>query len=255
MQISVGWQYTIQSFVAIFIDNADAQELGIQNADGSEHTNYVGAYTGAIVLDLRDKPIEPTRGIYLATRLAKGTPYAAGSFDYLEQTSEARGFIPLGPLVLGLRFRYGTITGDVPATERYFGGGTASQRGFAQRGLSPTAPIAPPSPPPPFATPSTQIPIGGAGVVESSIEVRGPLGTIKGLDLGGVVFLDGGNVTDAASELNLSDQFWALGFGLRWMSPIGAVGLDAAYRLNKIGEGGPDPNSHYNFLIAVGEAF
>ncbi len=265
LQASVGWQFLIQDFPKVFIDNASAVALGIEKPNRTRPlpaatpfvstTNYVGAYTAALSLDLRDKPIEPTRGAYLESRVAKGTPWAAGSFDYLQVTSEARGFVPVGPLVIAGRFRYGTITGDVPATERYFAGGTSSQRGFPQRGLSPTAPSAPPNPLPLVLMPSPPIAIGGAGLVETSIEVRGPLGTYKGLELGGVAFLDGGNVTNTAAELGITNQFWATGVGLRWMSPIGAVGLDAAYRLNKIGEGGPEPYNRFNYLIAVGEAF
>ena len=257
----------------VFIDNASARALGIAKiADGTERTNYVGAYYGlggarsARQADRADarrlRRVADREGHGLRGQLVRLSAVDVGG---------PRGFVPLGPIVIAARARYGTITDDVPPTERYFGGGASSQRGFAQRGLSPTASAAPPggSPgtlassipcdPPPRCgvltsvvvpndganvSPATQLAIGGAGLVESSIEVRGPLGKVHGVALGGVLFLDGGNVTNTAGELDVLDQFWAVGLGLRWLSPIGAVGLDIAYRLNKLGEGGSRSEQH-----------
>jgi outer membrane protein assembly factor BamA len=151
--------------------------------------------------------------------------------------------------VLAARARLGTITGDVPATERYFGGGTSSMRGFGARQLSPFAPYK--------KDPTIELPIGGAGLFETSLELRTPLATVFGLELSDVLFLDGGDVTFAASDLDLSRLHWATGVGLRLATPIGPIGLDVAYRLNRTNAAAdnPDPGTHFNFLFAVGEAF
>ena len=234
VQLHVGWQYTYSDFVDIFVK--DAAALGI------DHPNYVGAYTGALVVDLRDRPIEPRRGLYGELRVARGTPYAGGDFAYWQVQPELRGFVTLGGTTIAARAMAGTIFGDVPETERYYGGGMSSQRGFAQRRLSPS-------------DPATGIVVGGAAIVETGVELRHALGSPYGLDLGGVLFLDGADVTRTAAELDATNQHWAIGAGLRYLSPIGPIGLDVAYRLNRTGPGEPEPGHHWNVLLAVGEAF
>lgn len=243
LQAHVGWQYSVNTFPTFFVGVSTQKELGI------DHVNFVGAYTGSLSLDLRDKPISPTFGLYAEVRVAVGTKFALGDFDYLQTTPEVRGYLPLGKYVLAGKARLGTITGDVPATERYFGGGTSSQRGFSSRQLSP------------FAQ-STQdlnlfVPIGGAGLFESSIELRTPTLFKIGVPFSFVGFLDGGDVTFAASDLDLSNLHWATGIGLRVDTLIGPIGLDVAYRLNRTEDNGvnPKPGDHFNYLFSVGEAF
>ena len=240
LQARIGWQFGVYDFPDVYVDKPTATLLGI------DRVNYVGAYTGALVLDLRDKPIEPTRGVYIEARVAKGTPYAGGNFDYLEILPEIRGFVPLGPVTLALRGRVGAITGDVPATERFFGGGISSMRGFGQRRLTPYGPS---------TFDGSLLPIGGAGLLESSVELRMPIGSPWGIDLGAVVFFDAGNVTLSASQLDPLDLYYATGFGLRWLSPIGPVGADLGFRLNKRTTAEPGSEELVVPQIAVGEAF
>jgi outer membrane protein assembly factor BamA len=203
------------------------------------------------VLDLRDHAINPTFGLYAELRVDEGTPAALGSYTYTQVTPEVRGYLPIAKkFVLAARARLGTISGDVPATERYFGGGTSSMRGFGARQLSPFAPS--------LSDATVNLPVGGAGLFETSFELRTPpVFTVFGLDLNTLVFLDGGDVTYAASDLDLSTLHWAAGVGLRFVTPIGPIGLDVAYRLNRTNAApnNPDPGTHFNFLFAVGEAF
>lgn len=238
LQLRVGWQYAYWDFTHVYIDPATAASLGF----GTDTPNSVGAYTAALIFDLRDKPIEPTRGVYAELRGAKGTPFAGGSFDYLQVTPEARAFYTLAGTTAAARVRVGRITGDVPVSERFYGGGVSSHRGFSPRRLSPMDPV-------------TGLVIGGAELLETSFELRHGLGSPYGIDLGGVVFLDGGDVTSRVGELDVGNLHWAVGGGLRWLSPIGPVGLDVGYRLNRTGPGEPEAGTHFNFLLAVGEAF
>jgi outer membrane protein assembly factor BamA len=235
----------VNTFPSFFVGESTVQELGI------DHVNFVGAYTGSVTLDLRDSPITPSFGLYAELRAAVGTKLALGDYDYLQTTPEVRGYLPVFPhYVLAARARLGTITGKVPATERYFGGGTSSQRGFSSRQLSP------------FAESTRDlgrfVPIGGAGLFETSIELRTPaLVHPFGLPISTVEFLDGGDVTFAASDLDLSNLHWAAGVGVRIDTPIGPIGLDVAYRLNRTADNGINPKAgdHFNYLFSVGEAF
>jgi translocation and assembly module TamA len=249
LQIRIGWLYQIEDFPQIYVADATAKQLGI------DHVNYIGSYTGSLILDLRDSPINTTYGLYAEVRASKGTKLALGDYDYFEVTPEARGYLPLAPnYVLAARVRFGTITGQVPATERYFGGGTSSMRGFGARHLAPFAPLKDD----PNGTP---VPIGGAGLFEASIELRTPFVKIKGLQLSDVLFLDGGDVTFTASEIDPSYLHWAAGVGLRAGTPIGPFGIDVAYRLNRTDDNGVNPEpahsvfQHMKFSLAFGEAF
>ena len=49
----------------------------------------------------------------------------------------------------------------------------------------------------------------------TSGELRVPLGAPWGLRLGAVAFLDGGDCTDLASQLDIDNLNWAVGGGLR----------------------------------------
>jgi translocation and assembly module TamA len=236
----VGWQLGVYDFPDVYVDKPTQQLLGI------DRINYIAAYTGALVLDLRDRAIEPTEGFYAETRIAKGTPDVGGDFSYFEANADLRAFLPLGPVVLAARARIGAITGDVPATERFFGGGISSMRGFGQRRLSPYAPS---------EFDGQLLPIGGAGLIESSIELRLPIGSPFGIDLGAVVFFDAGNVWLSASQIDPTDLFYATGFGLRWLSPIGPVGADLGFRLNMTNTAEPGSEERVVPQIAVGEAF
>jgi outer membrane translocation and assembly module TamA len=246
LELRVGWQYQVNGFPETNVDPTTVQRLGILNV------NYIGAYTGALVLDLRDSPISPTFGLYAEVKAAVGTRYALGEYDYLQLTPDVRGYVPLGAnYVLATRGRFGTITGDVPATERYFGGGTSSMRGFSARQLSPFVRST--------LDPFPNVPIGGAGLLELSAELRIPSYFKLLFPISSVVFIDGGDDTFTASELDPQNLHWAAGFGIRFVTPVGPVGIDVAYRLNRTEHDAamlnPNAGHHFNWLLAVGEAF
>ena len=60
------------------------------------------------------------------------------------------------------------------------------------------------------------------------------------------------DIEDTPDCLDVWNQHWALGGGLRYLSPIGPIGLDVAYRLNRTGPGEPEyGDSRINVLLAV----
>jgi len=221
-----------------------AQGLGLCD------TQLRGAYQAALVADLRDNPIEPHRGVYVDLRVTKGTRLAGGDLTYLQLTPELRGYVSLGGVVLAARARVGAIFGDVPVTERYYSGGTTGQRGFSERKLSPTVP-----------TGCMDMPIqpckaiGGAGLIETGIELRRRLGTLGTFPVGANVFLDGGEVTDSARDLDPWQLDWAIGTGV-WAKLVGdlKVRIDLGYRLN---HQSPDTDTFANLAphIGVGEVY
>jgi len=92
-------------------------------------------------------------------------------------------------------------------------------------------------------------------VIETSGELRVPLGAPWGLRLGAVAFLDGGDCTDLASQLDIDNLNWAVGGGLRIYTPISPVRLDFGYRLNRYGLSDPEPGQRFQWFLGAGEAF
>jgi len=208
----------------------------------------LGFYEQTLIADLRDNQVEPRRGAYGEIRLHEGTIAAGGAFTYLKAIPELRGYYPLGPVVFGTRARVGLIWGDMPATERFFAGGSTSMRGFGERRLSPYVDTL-------VNGTLTHVPYGGGAMVELSEEARFPIGSLFGLKIGGVAFLDGGDDTETIGQLNIARLHWAAGPGLRVNTLIGAIRLDVAYRLNRYGDGEPSPGSRLAFHVSIGEAF
>lgn len=244
LQLRVGWSLQRLDFrnVHPLIDPALQQHLGL---DRSERN---GSYEQNVVVDLRDSPVDTHAGVYAELHATEGTRFAGGAFEYVELVPELRGFVPVGRAVLAARVRGGKFYGDVPVTERLFGGGSTSQRGFSERRLSPSVVGD-------VDGTSRTVPYGGAVLVEAGIEARLPIGTIRKMPVGGVVFLDGADVTETAAELDLGHLHWALGLGLRLQTILGPVRFDVGYRLDRTGGTEPDPDSTYAFHLSLGEAF
>jgi outer membrane protein insertion porin family len=226
LQARIGWLLEELAFIDVdpALDDAARDALRLT---GSQR---LGAYQASLVADLRDNPIEPHRGVYVAATAAVGTPYAGGELHYRQVTPELRGYVSLGDTVVAFRARAGQIFGEVPVTERYFSGGS-SQRGFSDRQLAPrvdpdngcvnTGPAA--------------VVIGGAGLIETGVELRRPVASPWGVPVGTNLFLDGADVTCHAESVDPLNLRWAVGVGL-WGKPAGLkIRIELGYRLNRKG--------------------
>jgi len=245
VMLRVGWALEQVGFrrISPLIDAALQAQIGL------DHSERIGAFQQALVVDLRNHPIEPTLGGYAELRTTEGTQYAGGAYRYLSVVPDLRGYVPLlGGAVLAAHARLGVISGDVPATERFFAGGAVSQRGFSERRLAPSVTGD-------VAGTTRTVPYGGAGMIDASVEARVPLTTLRAMPLGAAVFLDAGDVTETPAELDPMNLHWAIGAGLRLMTIVGPVRLDVGYRLNRTGSMEPEPGSHYAYHLTIGEAF
>jgi translocation and assembly module TamA len=244
VQVGAGWLLERLAFrqISPLIDPALAAELGL------DRPQRVGAFTQSLALDLRDHPTEPTRGAYAGLRSAVGTRLAGGAAGYLQLVPEVRGYLPLGPVVVAARLRLGAFLGDVPATERFFSGGAANHRGFGERELAPAVTGE-------VDGEERTVPYGGGALVETGVEARFPIATWRRVDVGGAVFLDGGDVREELSELRAGALCWAAGVGLRFGTLVGPVRADLGYRLNRTGPDDPAPGSRFAFHLSLGEAF
>jgi outer membrane protein insertion porin family len=131
----------------------------------------------------------------------------------------------------------GTVK-DLPASERFFAGGDTN-RGFAldQLGTSETID-------------ADGFPIGGNALVILQTELRAPY---KSLQFVG--FFDTGNVFARPSAVNLTEMRSAIGFGIRYRSPVGPIRVDLGFKLRRhdIVPGTREPLTALH--ISLGQAF
>jgi translocation and assembly module TamA len=182
-----------------------------------------------IVWDGRDDPIATRSGVMVGLTVQEGFRLGQYGYQYLRVTPEVSVYVPLGwRTVLAGRVRVGGLvpiseTGPASIIALLTAGGSNSVRGYGNQRLSPMA----------FQD-GHWVPTGGNGVAEVSIELRQQLG----VSLGGVVFLDAGNVSEASkspsewkSALTLSALQPSAGLGLRYKTPFGPVRFDVGLRL------------------------
>ncbi|MEL7349611.1 MAG: BamA/TamA family outer membrane protein, partial [Pseudomonadota bacterium] len=110
--------------------------------------------------------------------------------------------------------------------------GSGSVRGFAEDFVGPIGP--------------DNDPTGGRSVFEAGVELRFP---IFG-DLGGVVFVDSGAVTEDPVPTFDEGLQVAAGGGFRYYSPVGPIRLDVGVPLN-----GRDVDDSFQLYISIGQAF
>jgi outer membrane protein assembly complex protein YaeT len=110
------------------------------------------------------------------------------------------------------------VVEELPASERFFAGGDTTVRGFTLDRLGTSETIDP-----------DDFPTGGHGLIVLNVEARIPL---RG-GLGAVAFVDGGNVWPTVTKIDLSQMRGAVGFGLRYRSPVGPIRIDLGFKLDR----------------------
>jgi translocation and assembly module TamA len=184
--------------------------------------------------DRRDHLLEPRRGFYASLSLQEGGGPLGGDFTFLRVLPDVRGYVSFGEddwVTVAGRLRVGMLwprAGQESATvSRFFAGGGISMRGFSDRRLSPL--LLAPAPPSPGSEPVTlTLPIGGNGMIDGSWEVR----TRVTSSLIVAAFVDFGQVTGGGlGPGDVRHMLWAVGAGVRYLTPVGPIRLDIARRL------------------------
>jgi outer membrane translocation and assembly module TamA len=91
-------------------------------------------------------------------------------------------------------------------------------------------------------------------MLEGSSEVRMPL---RG-KLGAVAFVDYGNVWSRPWDIDVGDLRYAVGPGLRYLTPIGPVRVDFGYQVNPIDGllvNGEPQARRWRIHFSIGQAF
>jgi translocation and assembly module TamA len=187
-----------------------------------------------ITWDRRDNAFEPRNGTYISLSLQQGGGPLGGDFNYVRVLPDVRGYRSFGDekeVTVAARLRFGelwTFSGnpdDSAVVTRFYAGGGISMRGFADRRLSPLLQV---PPPPGVQVDQITVPVGGNGMIDGSVELRYSLTPT----LRAAAFVDFGQVRRGRLEIgDIPHVLWAVGVGIRWLTPVGPVRVDIARRL------------------------
>jgi outer membrane protein insertion porin family len=210
----------------------------------------LGLVSANFAQDRRDNPADAHRGIYNTADINLASNVFGSQRSFLRVLFKDATYHPLKHTwVFARQTTFGVIypfsipagidaTDSIPLPERFFGGGNISHRGFPENQAGPRD-IGTPVGTGAQATQPTGFPLGGNAVFLNTFELRFPL---IGDNIGGVLFHDAGNVYRSVSDIsfrssqrNLQDfnyMVHAVGFGIRYKTPIGPLRVDLAYSIN-----------------------
>jgi translocation and assembly module TamA len=170
-----------------------------------------------------------------------------------------------GRSVLAARALIGSAEGasdtSLPPDQRFYGGGSASIRGYPYQSVGPYFPILsclpnptkglPPCTPPvagstPTVTGYTTYPIGATTISAGAVEFRQRIAQ----NWGAAFFIDGGHVGPNLT-FSPTNLFVGVGTGVRYYTPIGPIRLDVAVPLKRYDS---DPQA-FQIYVGLGQAF
>jgi outer membrane protein insertion porin family len=186
----------------------------------------VGIYSTTFIQDRRDDPVNSHRGMYNTVEVGIALAEFGSETDFTRLLLRNTTYHPLGKnIVIARSLQFGYIQrlgglAEIPMAERFYSGGSTSDRAFPDNQAGPRDFM-------------TGFPIGGTALLFHSTELRFPL---IGDNLGGVLFHDMGNVYSDIDHISfhfrqrdLQDFNYAVqavGFGIRYRTPIGPIRAD-----------------------------
>jgi outer membrane protein insertion porin family len=255
----------------------------------------IGLVSGGLIQDRRDDPVDSHRGVYTSVDIGIAHRIFGSQRVTVDPTNNQTAYVNFArilarnatyhPVGKKLVFARSTMIGNetafngdtlttIPLPERFFGGGSNTHRGFPENQAGPR-------------DLSTGFPVGGTFLFFDQHELRFPL---IGENIGGVLFHDMGNIYSTINAFSLRQtqrnvqdfnyMVHAVGFGVRYRTPIGPFRVDLGYSVNPpyfIGfkannqqdliDAGVNPCqtqpqkcvlqhiSHFQFFISIGQTF
>jgi outer membrane protein assembly complex protein YaeT len=177
--------------------------------------NYT-AFILSPTLDLRDSALMPTQGILLTSELAYSPSYLLSDVEFWSAVGRFSYYFPFPEgIVFATSFQGGVIapiggTREIPIALRQFAGGTNTVRGYKFEGIGPKV---------------NGEPTGGQAFLALQTELRFPIyGALQG-----AFFVDEGGVWFDRIRVNLTELRYAVGTGLRLVTPAGALVADVGW--------------------------
>jgi outer membrane protein assembly complex protein YaeT len=195
----------------------------------------IGQLSWSMVMDRRDDPIDPHKGIYNTVNLGVAERWFGSQTNFSSFLGRNATYHALNKKLVLARnttfgelqpFKSGPPLALIPLPVHFFSGGGTSDRGFPENQAGPR-------------DPTTGFPLGGTALLFNQTELRFPL---LGDNIGGVLFHDMGNVYSSIgnvsfrvhqrNDTDFDYMVHAIGFGIRYRTPVGPVRIDLGYTLN-----------------------
>ena len=212
----------------------DVQPTTSQLILDSQNINTTSAVKLGATRDTRDKRYGATKG----SRHTISSKYAGGPLggdaEFTKLEASTSWYFPwLWETVYHWKLAGGQIldNGNLPVFERFYLGGLNTIRGFKNGQISPR-------------DAATNAKIGGNKMWYTNFEYIFPL--INDAGLRGLVFFDAGNVYDSSESWGSTSVKKSIGYGFRWMSPMGPLRLEWGLNLDPTPD---EPKSNWDFSI------
>lgn len=222
--------------IALGLDPTTGHQEGTLNAFGFDFQRSTA-----------DNPLDARRGYQLAFHTESAGRFLPGAFNYFALSVDGRHYLPIGDrLVVANRVQVGSIDdrgedgSNVPFSKKYFLGGATSLRGWGRYEVSPLS--------------GSGLPLGGNSLLALNSELRAVL---RG-QLGGVLFVDAGNVWRNEWHIVPGELRVAAGAGVRYETPVGPIRFDFGYQLNRIDGlmiNGAEQQRPWRIHFSIGQAF
>jgi outer membrane protein assembly factor BamA len=221
----------------IFNYDMEIDEEDLNRWDRTVRISSLGYY---LVRDTRDNPVDSTRGFLNSMTLQFAADFLGpgSGANFIKFFTQHIHYRPVTEsTVLAMALRLGLSRGldddiSLPISERFFAGGGNTIRSLP---LDMAGPLD-----------DAGNPLGGNAMLLGNIELRQ---SIWGW-LGGVAFIDVGNVFSEVQTMSLDDLRYCSGLGLRLETPIGPIRFDVGFNLNRReGEG------KYEIFLSLGQTF
>ncbi len=194
----------------------------------------------AVLLNKANSDVDPTRGYRLELDLTPYVDFGPNNDFFSVIRLTGRSYFDLGApgrSVLALRASFGTEptanVAGIPFDKLFYAGGGGSVRGFVYQSAGPRD--------------AFNNPLGGASVVEASVEFRQRFGK----SFGAVAFVDAGSAyPDIMPDFSLFAPRVGAGIGARYYTDFGPVRLDVGFPLNA-----RDGDPPFGIYVSLGQAF
>lgn len=188
--------------------------------------------------DTSNSPTDATSGTRGDATLTPTFSVGKGNTTFVIAQASAAKFFDLaapGRTVLAVRGLVGSVQGattfDIPPDQRFYGGGSATIRGYRFQSVGPKL--------------RNNKPAGGTSIAAGTIEVRQRFAESYGV----VAFIDGGQVSEKATPFTGKFRTGA-GIGARYYTGIGPIRADVAIPLQR-----QRGNDAVEFYLGLGQAF
>ena len=239
-RLTFGHYFAEKFFITISYRHEDSRLSHVETLERPDDFKpKVRSFILSISRDTRDNLFNPLRGSYFEWNNEVAGTFLQGTNSFARSIIRLKKFHPLNrETIIASAVEIGWIdnfrSGDeIPLNERFYAGGPNTIRGYGYQLVGPIQ--------------ADGVPLGGNfKIVWNIAEVRRTLYKI----IGGVVFVDAGNVWSEVNDFTFRDIRVAAGTGLRVNTPLGIVRLDYGVNLDRRGS---EPRD--KIFFSMGQAF